>query len=69
MKELILFPKRNWTDFLLKILIDYPAIEAELEIVARWDAGFNSRNLEEIDIQPLPDKDAIQQLRATKSKR
>ena len=33
--------------------------EAEREIVARWDAGFNSRNLEEIDIQPLPDKDAI----------
>ena len=52
-------PEAQLDRFLLKILIDYPAIEAEREIVARWDAGFNSRNLEEIDIQPLPDKDAI----------
>ncbi|MGI9055869.1 MAG: AAA family ATPase [Pyrinomonadaceae bacterium] len=56
-------PEAQLDRFLLKILIDYPAIEAELEIVARWDAGFNSRNLEEIDIQPLPDKDAIQNCR------
>ncbi|CAN5774272.1 MoxR family ATPase [soil metagenome] len=56
-------PEAQLDRFLLKILIDYPAIEAELEIVARWDAGFNSKNLEEIDIQPLPDKDAIQNCR------
>jgi MoxR-like ATPase len=48
---------------LLKILIDYPAQDAELEIVSRWDAGFNSRRLEQIDILPLADATAIQQCR------
>lgn len=57
-------PEAQLDRFLLKILIDYPSAEAEAEIVARWDAGFNSRNLEQIDIQPLPDKDAINNCRA-----
>ncbi|MEO6589789.1 MAG: MoxR family ATPase [Pyrinomonadaceae bacterium] len=56
-------PEAQLDRFLLKILIDYPSPEAELEIVARWDAGFNARNLEQIDIQPLPDKDAINNCR------
>ena len=37
--------------------------EAEREIVARWDAGFNSRRLEQIEIAPLADKDAINKCR------
>ena len=49
---------------MLKILIDYPSPEAELEIVARWDAGFNSRRLEQIDVLPLADVAAIQHCRA-----
>ncbi len=57
-------PEAQLDRFLLKILIDYPSPEAELEIVARWDAGFNARNLEQIDIQPLPDKDAINNCRS-----
>lgn len=56
-------PEAQLDRFLLKILIDYPSAEAEAEIVARWDSGFNSRNLEQIDIAPLPDKDAIQKCR------
>ena len=44
-------PEAQLDRFLLKILIDYPAEDAELEIVSRWDAGFNSRNLEQIEIQ------------------
>lgn len=57
-------PEAQLDRFLLKILIDYPPVEAEREIVARWDAGFNSRHLEEIDIRPLADKDAIANCRA-----
>src|SRR5215208_2713245 len=34
-------PEAQLDRFLLKILIDYPAVEAELEIVSRWDEGFN----------------------------
>ena len=52
-------PEAQLDRFLLKILIDYPSPEAEREIVARWDAGFNSRRLEQIEIAPLAEKDAI----------
>ncbi len=57
-------PEAQLDRFLLKILIDYPSLEAEQEIVARWDSGFNSHNLEEIDIQPLPDQNAIPNCRS-----
>src|SRR3954454_23118720 len=36
-------PEAQLDRFLLKILIEYPDQAAEEEIVARWDAGFNSR--------------------------
>ncbi len=57
-------PEAQLDRFLLKILIDYPEQGDEQEIVARWDAGFNSHHLEHLDIQPLPDASAIQQCRA-----
>ena len=57
-------PEAQLDRFLLKILIDYPSVEAEREIVARWDSGFNSRYLEQIEIIALPEKDAIQNCRA-----
>jgi MoxR-like ATPase len=57
-------PEAQLDRFLLKILIDYPSVEAEREIVMRWDEGFNSRRLEEVNIEPLPFADAISQCRA-----
>ena len=57
-------PEAQLDRFLLKVLIDYPAQDEEAEIVARWDAGFNSHHLENLDIQPLPDPTAIQHCRA-----
>lgn len=56
-------PEAQLDRFLLKILIDYPAETEEQEIVARWDAGFNSRRLEAVDIVPLEDPSALQQCR------
>jgi MoxR-like ATPase len=56
-------PEAQLDRFLLKILLDYPTEEAEARIVANWDAGFNSRRLEQIDIRPLPDSDAISRCR------
>src|SRR6478735_10326530 len=53
-------PEAQLDRFLLKILIDYPEQADEEEIVARWDAGFNSRHLEQVQIVPLPDATAIQ---------
>lgn len=56
-------PEAQLDRFLLKILIDYPALEAEQEIVSRWDEGFNAQNLENIGIEALPEKNAIQNCR------
>lgn len=56
-------PEAQLDRFLLKILIDYPEAAAEQEIVARWDAGFNSRHLEQVDVLPLEDASAIQHCR------
>ncbi len=56
-------PEAQLDRFLLQILIDYPKKEEELEIVSRWDTGFNSRHLEAVEIQPLSDKEAISKCR------
>jgi MoxR-like ATPase len=57
-------PEAQLDRFLLKILIGYPQLNEEQEIVARWDAGFNSHHLEQLNIQPLPDPSTIQHCRA-----
>ena len=57
-------PEAQLDRFQLKILLDYPAEVEEREVLARWDAGFNSKRLDLVDIQPLPDPNAIIQCRA-----
>lgn len=57
-------PEAQLDRFLLKILIDYPSLEAETEVVARWDAGFNSRNLDNIQLTPLQDRNLLLMCRA-----
>jgi MoxR-like ATPase len=56
-------PEAQLDRFLLKILIDYPAEEDEQEIVARWDAGFNSHHLERMNLVPLSEPGVIQNCR------
>src|SRR6266478_6046274 len=56
-------PEAQLDRFLLKILLDYPEPEQEQQVVANWDAGFNSRRLDQVDIQPLPEADAISRCR------
>ena len=56
-------PEAQLDRFLLKILIDYPDEHEEQEIIGRWDAGFNSHHLDQLNIQPLPDVSAIQNCR------
>ena len=57
-------PEAQLDRFLMKILIDYPSGDAELEIVSRWDAGFNARQFEQVELQPLPPEYSIQNCRA-----
>ncbi|MDQ3710735.1 MAG: MoxR family ATPase [Acidobacteriota bacterium] len=56
-------PEAQLDRFLLKILIDYPQADAELEIVSRWDTGFNARQLEQVQIAPLTEEMSIQNCR------
>jgi len=57
-------PEAQLDRFLLKVIIGYPTAAEESQIVANWDRGFNARRLDQIDIRPLPDADAISQCRA-----
>jgi len=57
-------PEAQLDRFQLKILLEYPNEDHEREVVARWNAGFNSKRLDDVDIQPLADPTAIIQARA-----
>ena len=57
-------PEAQLDRFQLKILLGYPAEDAEREVVARWDAGFNAKRLDQVDIEPLSDPTAILECRA-----
>src|SRR6266850_2787784 len=52
-------PEAQLDRFLLKILLLYPSADEEQQVVARWDEGFNARRLDQVDIHPLADGDAI----------
>ncbi|HEY3026995.1 MAG TPA: MoxR family ATPase [Pyrinomonadaceae bacterium] len=57
-------PEAQLDRFLLKILLDYPSKEEEQQVVANWNAGFNARRLDQVDIRLLADADAISRCRA-----
>lgn len=52
-------PEAQLDRFLLKIHIGFPDRDEEREIVARWDEGFDSHNLQTAGIVPLSDAAAI----------
>lgn len=52
-------PEAQLDRFLLKILLDYPTEPDEREVLARWDAGFNSKRLDDVKIDPLQDPNSI----------
>ena len=52
-------PEAQLDRFLVKIVLDYPAEEHEREVIARWNAGFNSKRLDQVTIEPLSDPAAI----------
>src|SRR2546428_1498064 len=57
-------PEAQLDRFLLKILLSYPSVDEEHQVVARWDAGFDARRLDQVEIQSLADPDAISRCRA-----
>src|SRR5204863_8115877 len=44
-------PEAQLDRFLLKILLSYPSVDEEHQVVARCDAGFNARRLVQVEIQ------------------
>ena len=56
-------PEAQLDRFQLKILIDYPSEAEERLVLGKWDAGFNSKRLDQVDLQPLQDPTAIIQCR------
>src|ERR1044071_9523303 len=56
-------PEAQLDRFQLKILLDYPTVEDEQQVIANWNAGFNSKRLDQVNIQPLQDPMAIIQCR------
>jgi MoxR-like ATPase len=46
-------PEAQLDRFLLKIRIGYPSAQEEIEIVSRYDRGFDSRRVDEIVLNPL----------------
>lgn len=57
-------PEAQLDRFMLKILVNYPSEEDELQVVANWDGGFNSRRLDDLNISPVPDPASIAESRA-----
>jgi MoxR-like ATPase len=47
-------PEAQLDRFLLKIRIAYPSDEEEIEILSRYDKGFDARRLDRIELTPLP---------------
>src|SRR6478672_7695454 len=57
-------PEAQLDRFQLKILLTYPNEDHEREVLARWNDGFNSKRLDQVDIRPLEDPTAITHCRA-----
>jgi len=57
-------PEAQLDRFQLKILLGYPSEADEREILSRWNLGFNSKRLDQVDLVPLSDPLAIIKCRA-----
>jgi MoxR-like ATPase len=57
-------PEAQLDRFLLKILVDYPSLEEEVQVVSNWSSGFNARRLDLLPLECLPDSSVILQCRA-----
>jgi MoxR-like ATPase len=52
-------PEAQLDRFLLKSVLDYPTEEQESEVLARVQHGFDSQDLESVDLQVIASKDEI----------
>ncbi len=57
-------PEAQLDRFLFKIMISYPSFDQELQVVGNWQAGFNARKLEAVNLDAIGDPAVIPQCRA-----
>jgi MoxR-like ATPase len=57
-------PEAELDRFMLKIIVRYPSELEELQVVANWNAGFDARRLDSIDIRPLNDPASVLECRS-----
>ena len=56
-------PEAQQDRFLLKVFVDYPAPEVEIEVLRRYDAGFRAQKLENAGVEPIIDAAGLIALR------
>ena len=56
-------PEAQQDRFLFKVVLDYPAPEDEMEMLARWHAGIELRDPERAGVQPVLDRPALDAVR------
>lgn len=61
-------PEAQQDRFLLKIIVDYPSPEAEIDVLKRHHAGFRPQNLEEFGIQPVVTAEELAAMQALVAK-
>jgi MoxR-like ATPase len=62
-------PEAQLDRFLMKIKVDYPSAEEEVRVLDEYQKGFDSHNLDQLAIAPLPESalaDARAELRGVK---
>ncbi len=57
-------PEAQLDRFLLKVIVDYPTEQAELDVLKRHHAGFKPQNLEEAGIQPVVSLAELQEMQS-----
>jgi MoxR-like ATPase len=57
-------PEAQLDRFLFKVLISYPSFDDEVQVVGNWQAGFNARKLEAVNLDAIGDPAVIPQCRA-----
>jgi len=57
-------PEAQLDRFQLKIQLGYPSESDEREVLNRWNSGFNSKRLDQVNLVPLSDPMAIVKCRA-----
>jgi MoxR-like ATPase len=55
-------PEAQQDRFLLKVLVDYPGQQAEIDVLRRHHAGFRPQALESVGIEPVLNQEGLEQL-------